>query len=201
MTRRKRKIRRKYKKDEGHKKVRKYFKGGSTKEERRKRATAAKKVSKSKLAATGRKIWEKRKKYWRTKEKFLLSEVPDTLPTTGTTVFDGRTVPNWFIPDLKEARKSGMWWGSVISGVRTAAQSIALCWAICKAAFCPGLCAGANSNHNAEAPVEPGDGAIDVTDHIGLARYMAWKYGPNKSNWPFKNTLANDQNHYSKSGG
>lgn len=79
--------------------------------------------------------------------------------TTGVGYFDGHPVAAWIIPYLTWARAHG-WPGVVLSGYRTPAYSTSLCEAMCHAPRCPGLCAGATSNHS--GLVKP-HGAVDTT--------------------------------------
>lgn len=67
---------------------------------------------------------------------------------------DGRRV-NW----LEKSVKKG-WDGRLNSGWRDPAYSESLCYAMCGAPSCPGMCAGKASNHAQIGP--PNWGAIDV---------------------------------------
>lgn len=165
-------------------------------------ATLQKWARKQRNAATGkaRKAWELRRKSFRKKRRFFAERAepePEALPSTGVSTFDGKPVPNWIVNILTEARATGLWSGVVISGVRTTAYSIQLCLAMCGAPSCPGRCAGASSNHNADDPVVDGEGAVDVTDEAGLKRALA-EIGKDGL---LKNALGPaDPNHFSRSG-
>ena len=50
---------------------------------------------------------------------------------TGRVMMDGRPVPGWLAHDFQKAKNAGLWSGYVVSGVRTSAQSTALCYGIC----------------------------------------------------------------------
>ena len=82
---------------------------------------------------------------------------------TGRVLMDGRPVPGWLAHDLQKAKNAGLWGGYVVSGVRTSAQSTALCYGICGRPTCSGICAGTSSNHNCD-PCNYPEGAADVTD-------------------------------------
>jgi hypothetical protein len=87
--------------------------------------------------------------------------------------FDDHEVPIWLAEVLTRARASGMWKGVVFSGVRTPQHSEELCIAMCGAPSCPGRCAGRVSNHACPPSGEgkPFEGAVDVTDYVGLREY------------------------------
>lgn len=116
----------------------------------------------------------------------------------GTATYDGKTVPEWTVQWLDKARhyKGGgrAWQGEVVSGVRTAAYSESLCYGICGAPACPGLCAGRSSNHNFERGGGYPDGALDLSDYIRFGEIMRELGGP------LKNDLPNDRVHYSADG-
>lgn len=89
------------------------------------------------------------------------------------TWLDGHEVPIWIAEILIAARNAGAWKGVVISGVRTPQHSEELCLQMCGAPSCPGRCAGRSSNH-AMPPTGTGreyEGAVDVTDYVGLRNY------------------------------
>lgn len=115
-------------------------------------------------------------------------------PMQGTVMIDGRVVPEWMAPKINEIRARGRWKGGVVSGVRTPQYSEQLCYQMCGAPSCPGMCAGVNSNHNATPPVTFGEGAIDVSDYYVFAA-EARAVGA-----PFKNDLPNDRVHFSRTG-
>lgn len=88
-------------------------------------------------------------------------------------MFDGREVALWIAKVLDDARASGAWSGTVISGRRDPVYSEHLCIEMCGAPTCPGRCAGRSSNH-AGPPSFKGvefEGAVDVTDFVGLRHY------------------------------
>jgi hypothetical protein len=109
--------------------------------------------------------------------------------------FDGKPCAGWIAREILEpARMSGTWDGYLISGYRTPAYSTSLCYGICGAPSCPGLCAGASSNHSGN--VKPA-GAVDVSDAGGLIAYTRSK------GIPFHGAgemLPHDFNHCSASG-
>lgn len=93
--------------------------------------------------------------------------------TANLVTFDGRTVPGWIANILTQARSSGRWHGTVISGYRSPAYSESLCEAMCGAPACPGRCAGRASRH-ACPPTGTGvphEGAVDVSDPYSLEAY------------------------------
>lgn len=83
----------------------------------------------------------------------------------GRVIYDGRPCAAWLANEFQEARDRGLWGGVLVSGVRTSAQSTALCFGMCGAPSCSGTCAGVNSNHNCDDCHYP-RGAGDVTDFI-----------------------------------
>lgn len=99
---------------------------------------------------------------------------PKPKPIVGNLVsFDGKTVPGWIANILSQARASGRWSGTVISGYRSPAYSESLCIAMCGAPTCPGRCAGRYSNHACppDGKGTPYEGAVDVTDQFSLEAY------------------------------
>jgi GH25 family lysozyme M1 (1,4-beta-N-acetylmuramidase) len=124
-------------------------------------------------------------------ERAVLKSIPGF---EGAVLFDGKPTPGWMVPWIEKIRARGRWKGGVVSGIRTPAHSISLCFGICGRPFCPGLCAGASSNHNATAPVVMCEGAIDVSDFFTFAQ-EARAVGA-----PFKNDLPNDRVHFSCTG-
>lgn len=103
-----------------------------------------------------------------------------------------RPVCGWFVPILDEARQKG-WRGIVVSGVRTSAESVGLCQAMCRANSCPGRCAGTASNHNATTCQKP-QGAVDVTDYYTLSAVLR------QMGNPIYNALPIDRVHFSATG-
>jgi hypothetical protein len=133
----------------------------------------------------------------RRKIRWLKDHSPESPPkAAGTTLIDGRAVPNWMVPKLKEIRARGRWRGYVISGFRTPEYSESLCYHICGRPSCSGTCAGRASNHACppSATCQPFEGAIDVTYPIDFAA-EAHAVGA-----PFFNALPFDRPHFSHSG-
>lgn len=151
---------------------------GQERKERRAELDAVIKASKKKIAAL----------------KHAHKEHPDVDPSpqNGFQTVDGKPVCGWMVPWIQKIRAAG-WGGSIVSGVRTPAQSIALCYGICGAPSCPGRCAGATSNHNATTCIFP-QGALYVSDYV-MFGYYARKVGA-----PLTNHLPVDPVHYSNSG-
>lgn len=109
----------------------------------------------------------------------------------GLAIFDGKTVAAWMIPWLEKSRKAG-WTGTVVSGYRDPAYSTQLCINMCGAPSCPGMCAGASSNHSGK--FYPA-GAVDVSDYTRFES-IQWQIGS-----PLKNELDyRDPVHFSVSG-
>jgi hypothetical protein len=104
----------------------------------------------------------------------------------------GRKVCGWITEEIDKVWAAG-WRGVVVSGVRTPAESIGLCEAMCGAPSCAGRCAGATSNHNATT-CEKYQGAIDVTDYYNFAYYAR------KAGSVLKNDLPIDRVHFSYTG-
>lgn len=117
----------------------------------------------------------------------------------GLVTYDGHQLPGWIAEINDEARKSGEWTGSVISGVRSPEYSEHLCIIMCGAPTCPGRCGGRSSNH-ACPPTGKGvkyEGAEDVTDPEGLRQFCR------KHNKPLRGggeVLPADLNHFSHEG-
>jgi hypothetical protein len=117
--------------------------------------------------------------------------------------WDGRKVAGWMVglypgPDgkrrnwLAAIKETGHWSGDLYSGFRDPAYSESLCYGICGAPSCPGLCAGRASNHSQTGA--PNWGAIDVMNPDGFQR------GANQVGAPFTNHLPYDPNHRSYTG-
>jgi hypothetical protein len=107
----------------------------------------------------------------------------------------GRNIPNWMIVHLDKTYAAGCHF-TVISGVRTAAYSISLCYGICGAPSCSGTCAGASSNHNFEANGVYPNGAVDIdVAHASSFESTQFQVGS-----PLRNYLVADTNHFSVSG-
>ena len=119
--------------------------------------------------------WESRRKGYRKKVRYLkkAQDKRAEVRVGGSEIgsFDGKAVAADWVPILKAARASGLWWGSLLSGYRDPAYSEQLCYNICDRPSCPGLCAGRASNHS-KSTIAAG-AAVDVTDHIGFARALA----------------------------
>jgi hypothetical protein len=117
----------------------------------------------------------------------------------GLVTYDGHQLPGWIAEINDEARKSGEWKGSVISGVRSPEYSEHLCIIMCGAPTCSGRCGGRFSNH-ACPPTGKGvkyEGAEDVTDPEGLRNFCR------KHNKPLRGggeVLPLDPNHFSHAG-
>lgn len=109
-------------------------------------------------------------------------------------IIDGKAVQPWFAPWVKKIRDRGRWKGWVNSGIRTAAYSESLCYAMCGHPTCPGKCAGIYSRHNEQLPQEQRPGALDVTDYYTFAD-EARAVGA-----PFFNDLPSDRVHFSRDG-
>lgn len=113
-------------------------------------------------------------------------------PRDGLTSYDGHQVAAWMVPQLEWARSRG-WNGSVLSGYRTPAYSRSLCYAMCGAPSCPGMCAGASSRHSEYR--KPG-GAVDLSSPANFeAAVRGCPYLPR-----LINRLPNDRNHHSAEG-
>lgn len=139
------------------------------------------------LRGVNHKIWKRRarghktpelaeiRRHIRKKIKWLEAhkDPKPAAPAANLVSFDGRTVPGWIAQILREARASGAWHGTVISGYRSPAYSEALCRAMCGAPTCSGRCAGRYSNHACppSGTGRPYEGAVDVTDHDGLEHF------------------------------
>lgn len=117
----------------------------------------------------------------------------------GLVTFDGHQLPAWIAAIDQEARDSGEWHGSVISGVRSPEYSEHLCIIMCGAPTCPGRCGGRNSNH-ACPPSGKGvkfEGAEDVTDPAGLQAFCKKHNKPLRGNGE---VLPMDTPHFSNAG-
>ncbi len=119
-----------------------------------------------------------------------------TNPGNHTVTFDGKPCADWIAAILKDARASHIWGGTMLSGVRTSAQSVALCQAMCGANSCPGTCGGTASNHNCDNCAYPA-GACDVTDPAGLEAFCQSHNRPLIGDG---RVLPNDVNHFSHAG-
>jgi hypothetical protein len=114
-------------------------------------------------------------------------------PRDGVASFDGKPVAAWLVPYLTWARDNG-WHGVLVSGYRTPEYSQHLCYGICGAPRCPGLCAGTSSNHTKYHKPE---GAVDVSDYVTFASVIArCPYSPR-----IFNNLPRDRVHFSSTGG
>lgn len=124
--------------------------------------------------------------------------------TASSATFNGVAVPPWVVgkapgPDgkivnwLKRYQEHG-WSGTVVSGIRTTAHSIDLCFGMCGAPSCPGTCAGAGSNHNCDGACPYPEGALDVSD------FFRFKAIGQEIGSPLINDLPADPVHFSVSG-
>lgn len=110
----------------------------------------------------------------------------------GVTLYDGVHVAKWLVPYLQYARSHG-WRGRLVSGWRDPAYSEKLCYNMCGAPRCPGLCAGRSSNHSGS--VKP-HGALDVSYYYDFGRIIrGCTYTPHLTNH-----LPRDPVHWSASG-
>lgn len=92
---------------------------------------------------------------------------------------------------LFESRKAG-WTGVLVSGYRTPEYSESLCYNMCGAPSCPGMCAGKSSNH--ARTTYPGP-AVDVSEYT---QFESIQY---QIHSPLKNTLDyRDPVHFSQAG-
>ena len=105
----------------------------------------------------------------------------------GVTHFDGKPVASWIAPILKQARSTGLWKGSVTSGVRTKSEQLAAAKRYGLQHYPNGPLA---SNH-----VEGHPGAVDVSDPEGLKRALR-KLGITK----LKSSMPEDPVHFSQTG-
>ncbi len=112
---------------------------------------------------------------------------------------DGHQVAGWIGRIALQARAAGAWAGSLISGYRSPEYSTQLCENICGAPSCPGLCAGASSNHSCPPThtCKPYEGAGDFSDAARLCAYARAHGVPLHGGGEF---LPNDINHCSNSG-
>ena len=169
----------------------------------KKKLGAARKVGRAfKDAMTERRArWNAFKVYrrkLRLVRKRIESQTPDPVPSGMVTPdrswnpYD-KVVCGWMVPWIDKIDAAG-WGGTIVSGVRTPEYSVQLCYGICGAPACPGLCAGVNSNHNATTCAYP-QGALDVSDYWNFAA-AAQRVGA-----PLRNNLPSDRVHFSVSGG
>lgn len=68
--------------------------------------------------------------------------------------------------EILRIRRFGRWKGRLLSGWRSIAHSIELCFGICGASSCPGRCAGAGTRHVEKSGDGSNRGAGDLTDYI-----------------------------------
>jgi hypothetical protein len=132
----------------------------------------------------------------RAKHLYLKTHPPVTQIRPGVVEFDGKPCAEWIATILAAARAAGTWGGYLLSGVRTSAESVGLCIAMCGASSCPGRCGGTASNHNCDECGD-GDGAADVTDPAGLQRYCREHGIALRGNGE---VLPADVNHFSRAG-
>lgn len=114
-------------------------------------------------------------------------------------MFDGKPCAKWMADIASKARAADYWHGTLLSGVRTVAESIALCQHICGHDSCPGLCAGASTNHTCPPThtCKEYEGAGDFTDAARLCAFARAHGVPLHGGGEF---LPNDVNHCSYSG-
>ncbi len=132
------------------------------------------------------------------RRKAIAREKAISFFSPGIGSFDGKPVAKWMIPKLQWARAHG-WQGRLVSGWRSIAYSIQLCYNMCGRPSCPGRCGGASTNHVKADPL-PGivNGAIDVSDYTRFGQLMR------RSDCPgpriFNALGARDPVHFSPSG-
>lgn len=137
---------------------------------------------------------------WKAKYEWIEAHPPEPADQDGLTWFDGKQVPTWIVEQvLIPARASGLWRGSLISGFRTPEYCRQLCRDICGRDSCPGICAGASSNHACPPDGVPEEykGAVDVNDPAGLQRWCRNHGNPLRGNGEM---LPRDLPHFSRSG-
>ncbi len=149
--------------------------------------------------AKGRAKWKLIQNRYRKKIEWLRNHKDDGQAPANLVYMDGRQVPGWIAEILQEARSSGAWNGSVISGFRSPSYSTSLCYAMCGAPSCSGMCAGAASNHACPPSGKgtPYEGAVDVTDPYNLERFCR---NHNKPLYGGGYRLSRDHPHFSHSG-
>lgn len=126
------------------------------------------------------------------KEKREEKHDDKSLDPNGTKIvyFDGKPVVEKAAYWLTKSRGNG-WVGTLVSGYRTPEYSQQLCYRICGAPSCPGLCAGTSSNHTKTTYPGP---AVDVSDYTNFER-IQYRIGS-----PLRNYLPHDLVHFSPSG-
>jgi hypothetical protein len=149
-----------------------------------------------------RKAAEKaRDEYRRKKEHWLKEHKDPEPPSTGGNIvtFDGIPCAGWIADIAQKARDAGKWGGTLLSGVRSVAHSIALCEAMCHQPSCPGTCAGATTNHTCPPSHKcvPHEGAGDFTDPYELEKFCRDNGLPLHG---AGTVLPGDVNHFSYSG-
>lgn len=141
------------------------------------------------------------------KEKWLKQHQPSFTEGRWPT-FDGQEVAPWMVGLAPSKTRSGKvvtrnwlqeirgrgWGGQLISGIRTKAHSVELCFQICGAPSCSGRCAGETSNHNCTGECAFPDGAGDFTDPDEFNAISA------EIDCPLINNLPLDPNHHSVTG-
>ena len=152
-------------------------------------------------------IWLRRHRGAKKKYRYLVAQKAAAEASgydagSHTSAWDGRRVAAWMRGDepgpngnkidwLQKIEDAG-WDGQLYSGWRSPEYSESLCYNICGAPSCSGLCAGRASNHSQTGP--PNWGAIDVANWSQFAACNA------KVNGPFKNNLPYDRPHRSYTG-
>lgn len=113
---------------------------------------------------------------------------PQVAPSGGSIGhFDGKPVVSWMVPILRQARSTGLWKGSVSSGIRTKQEQLSAAKRYGLQHYPHGPLA---SNH-----VQGHNGAVDVSDPEGLKRALK-KLGITK----LKSSMPEDAVHFSATG-
>jgi len=110
--------------------------------------------------------------------------------STDIVTFDGKPVVEDAAFWLWKSREAG-WDGILVSGFRTPEHSEQLCFNMCGAPSCPGLCAGRSSNHTKRTFPGP---AVDVSEFTQFEQ-IQFQIGS-----PYRNDLPLDAVHFSLSG-
>jgi len=97
-----------------------------------------------------------------------------------TSMFDGKPVANWIIPELQWARKTGRWKGRVTSGMRSKSEQEAAARSFGLQHYPHGPLA---SNHYIGNGAKYPRGAVDVTEYMQLAEALKSYPGGAKLKW------------------
>lgn len=151
--------------------------------------------------------YQRDKRAWRGRQREFLDELEDTWEARKIRWiknhpqqevgdgkldwFDGKQCADGWGYWLKKARENG-WNGYLVSGWRSPEFSTSLCWGMCNAPTCSGMCAGAGSNHSKYTFAE--GGAVDVSDYYTFAAVLR------EIGCPAFNDLPNDRVHFSITG-